>query len=132
MALAGVILGLVIGIGFVLLVVPGLLAMTWLFAVIPVVVLERLDFAPAFGRSIELVRGNAWQVFLLILLLFLILLAVSVVVGLVLGAFGLPFWLNVLLRSIIANTLIVPFLACALTLGYFALKEGESSPPAAA
>lgn len=125
-AIAGIIVGLIVGIGLILLVVPGLFALTWLFAVIPVVVLEKLDFGQAWNRSIELVKGNAWQVFVLILLTFLVLFVASLIIGLVLSIFGLPGWLNTLLRTVIANAIFVPFVACAFTLGYFALKEGES------
>jgi len=125
-AIAGIVVGLIVGIGLILLVVPGLFALTWLFAVIPVVVLEKVGFGVAWNRSIELVRGNAWQVFLLILLTFLVLLVGSLIIGLIFNVFGLPLWLNTLLRTVIANALFVPFAACAFTLGYLALKEGES------
>jgi hypothetical protein len=136
-ALAGFILAIIVVIGLILLIVPGLIAMTWLFAVVPVVVLEKKDFATAFSRSIELVKGHAWQVFVLILLVVLIVLIVNLIVGLILGAAGPPFWLNTLIRSIVANVLVAPFLACALTLGYFVLRDLEADggsgtlPPAA-
>ena len=114
-----------------LFVAPGLFALTWLFAVIPVVVLEKLDFGQAWNRSIELVRGNAWQVFGLILMTFLVLLVASLLLGLIFSVFGLPLWLNTLLRTALANAIFVPFIACAFTLGYFALKETDAQSPLA-
>ncbi|HET7072911.1 MAG TPA: hypothetical protein VFI55_02365, partial [Mycobacterium sp.] len=48
--------------GFVLLVVPGLVAFPWLVLATPLVSLERTGVWPALRRSIALVRGNFWPV----------------------------------------------------------------------
>ena len=58
-----------------LLIVPGLVLMTWWVLIIPVVVLERTSAGAAFGRSRELVRGYGWNVFGVIVLTLLVLLA---------------------------------------------------------
>jgi hypothetical protein len=55
--------GIGITIGFVLVIVPGLWLMTIWAVVAPVTVLERPGVFAAFGRSRELVRGNGWGVF---------------------------------------------------------------------
>jgi hypothetical protein len=52
-----------IGIGFVLLVIPGVLLMTWWSVVGPAVVVERRGVLASFARSYRLVRGNDWSVF---------------------------------------------------------------------
>jgi len=51
------------GIGFVLFVIPGLMLLTMWSVVVPVEVLERRGVFGSFGRSRELVRGNGWNVF---------------------------------------------------------------------
>ena len=61
-ALAGVLAGLGVVFGLLLLIVPGLVLMTWWVLIIPVVVLERTSAGAAFGRSRELVRGYGWNV----------------------------------------------------------------------
>ncbi len=61
--LVALVTGVVVFLGFVVLVVPGLvLATVWSVAV-PVVVRERPSGLRALGRSRELVRGNGWSVF---------------------------------------------------------------------
>jgi hypothetical protein len=59
--------GLGVGIGFILIVIPGLFLMTIWAVTAPVVVIERSSVLGAFRRSQELVRGNGWPVFAVIL-----------------------------------------------------------------
>jgi hypothetical protein len=80
--------GLGIAIGFVLLIVPGLILMVIWSVVAPVIVLERPGVFAAFGRSRELVRGNGWNVFSVIILVFLAVVVVSVAAGLVADSLG--------------------------------------------
>src|SRR4051794_7796596 len=54
--------GLGIGLGFVLLIVPGLILLTFWSVVAPVTVIERPGVFGAFGRSWQLVRGYGWPV----------------------------------------------------------------------
>src|SRR3954470_1185321 len=77
--------GLGIGIGFLLLIVPGLFLLTIWAVVAPVCVLERPGIFAAFGRSRELVGGHGWAVFGTLILIFLIVLTAGVIAA-VLGA----------------------------------------------
>src|SRR6266516_1942316 len=61
--LAGLLAGGGIAVGFVLLIVPGLILLTWWCLIVPVVVLEGKRVGEAFTRSRELVRGQGWTVF---------------------------------------------------------------------
>ncbi len=57
---------LAVGVGFVLLIVPGVIAFTW-FALAPAIVeIEGAGVRGAFRRSRELVRGNFWRVLALL------------------------------------------------------------------
>jgi hypothetical protein len=126
--LAGILLGIAIGFGFLLLIVPGLVALTlWIF-VIPAVVLENRGIGEAFGRSRELVRGNGWNVFGVIVLTFVLLLGVSIVLRLILAP--LDDWLASLIQQIVANTLVAPFAVVVWTLSYYRLRALESPAPA--
>ena len=49
--------------GLILLIVPGLILLTWWVLITPVIVLENRGAIEAFGRSRELVRGHGWNVF---------------------------------------------------------------------
>jgi hypothetical protein len=62
-----IVYGLGVGIGFALIVVPGLFLMTIWAVTAPVAVIERSDVLGAFRRSQDLVRGNGWPVFAVIL-----------------------------------------------------------------
>lgn len=64
--------GIAIGIGLVLLVVPGLLLATIWAVVVPVYMLERPGIAASFDRSRALVRGYGWSVFGTMMLIVLI------------------------------------------------------------
>jgi hypothetical protein len=59
--LVGIVAGIGIAIGFVLIIVPGLILLTIWSVAAPVVVLEHPGVIAALGRSRELVRGNGWQ-----------------------------------------------------------------------
>jgi hypothetical protein len=77
--LAGLLGAIGIGIGFALLVVPGLILITIWAVVAPAIVVERRGAIAAFGRSRELVRGHGWPVFGAIVLAYLSILIVSFV-----------------------------------------------------
>lgn len=127
---AGLILGIAVAIGLVLLIVPGLYLLTIFSMVIPVIVLENRSAGDAFGRSRELVRGNGWNVFGVIALTFLVLIAAGILIGIATSPFDDE--IQAFLQDVISNTLVVPFVASAWTLMYFALAgEGTAAaePP---
>ena len=122
-----------IALGLILLIVPGLVLLTWWVVIIPAIVLENRSAGESFGRSRDLVRGYGWNVFGVIVLTILLLIVVSIVIALILSPFDS--WLQELLADIISGTLIAPFVAVTWTLLYFRLrdaKEQTQPPPAAA
>jgi hypothetical protein len=88
LAAISVLFGIGVGIGFVFLIVPGLILLVIWSVVAPVTVLERPGVFAAFGRSRQLVHGNGWNVFAVIVVVFLSVLVVSVGVGLLAGSLG--------------------------------------------
>jgi hypothetical protein len=127
---AGILLGLAIGIGLVLLIIPGLYLLTIWIAVIPALVLENRGIIESFGRSRELVRGNGWNVFGVIVLTILLLIAIFIVVGLVLSP--LDDWLASLINQFFTNVVVGPFVAVLWTLVYYRLRGTEQPEQAAA
>ncbi|WP_053227032.1 hypothetical protein [Solirubrobacter soli] len=112
--------GIGIGIGFVLCIVPGLFLLTFWSVVAPVTVIERPGVFSAFGRSWELVRGNAWPVFGAIVLVFLLVVAATVaaaLLGVVLGDAGRA------LLGWIFSALTQPVAALTTSVLYFALLQ---------
>lgn len=128
---AGILLGLGVGIGFVLFIVPGLFLLTIWIAVIPAVVLESRGIGESFGRSRELVSGNGWNVFGVIVLTILLLIGVWLVLSLVLTP--LADWLASLIGQAVNSLVIGPFVVTIWTLVYYRLKarEEEAAAPAA-
>jgi hypothetical protein len=129
---AGLLAGIGVFLGLLLLVVPGLVLMTWWFLIIPVIVLEGTSAGASFGRSRELVRGYGWSVFGVIVLTILLLLAFSIVLGIVLTP--LANWLQNFISNIVSGTLTAPFIAITWTLLYYRLRDakaGAVGPPAA-
>jgi hypothetical protein len=123
-ALASILAGIGIAIGLVLLIVPGLFLLTIWCMIVPVIVLEGAGAGAAFERSRALVRGHGWQVFGTLVLVFVVLLVASLVLGLLLTP--LPDAANSFLSGIVSGTLVSPFLALVLTLGYFRLTAAQS------
>lgn len=128
---AGVLAAIAIGIGFLLLIVPGLFLLTIWSMVIPVIVLEGRSAGDSFTRSREIVRGNGWNVFGLIVVTFLLVAIASALIQLLFAP--LPGFLDTWLGSLVAHSLTVPFAAAALTTAYFrltALEPADTAPVA--
>ena len=124
---AGILAALGIAIGLLLLLAPGLFLMTIWAVIIPVIVLENKSAGESFSRSRELVRGNGWGVFGVILLTILLLIGFEIVLGLILTPFA--DWLRGFISNIVSGTLTAPFIAVVLTLLYFRLR-GAKEPVA--
>jgi hypothetical protein len=121
---AGILAGIGVAIGLVLLIVPGLFLLTIWSMLIPVIVIEGKSAGESFTRSREVVRGNGWNVFGLILITFLLVGIAEAVIRLLFAP--LPDFLDVWLGSLVAHSLTVPFAVAALTTAYFTLTAGRS------
>jgi hypothetical protein len=119
--------GIGILIGLALLIIPGLFLLTFWSVVAPVTVLERPGVFAAFSRSWELVKGNGWQVFGVIVMFILIFIAIGIVlaiIGAILGDAG-----EVIL-GYVGSVITAPLVALAASVLYFDLKEIREGAPA--
>ncbi|HVD66897.1 MAG TPA: hypothetical protein VNB65_08385 [Gaiellaceae bacterium] len=130
LALAGLLAGVAIGLGLVLLIVPGLFLLTIWLVIVPAIMLEGCGVSAAFARSQELVRGYGWSVFGVIALTVLIYLGVVIASGLVRDAFD-SVWASVVI-NIAVQTVTAPFIALAWTTTYYQLRDLKGAEPAAA
>jgi hypothetical protein len=123
---AGILAAIGITIGLILLIVPGLILLTWWCLIVPTIVLENRSAGESFSRSRELVRGYAWSVFGVILLVVLLLIGFQIVLSIILTP--LADWLQTFVSNIVSGTLTAPFIAIVLTLLYFRLRDAKETP----
>ncbi len=121
----------VVVIGLLLFFVPGALAFVWLGLAGPVVEIEKCGVGGAFRRSVELVRGKFWIVFLVLVPIELVGDVIGELLGsgvhALLGESFVATWL----ADTAANIFLAPIFAVAavlLTLDLIAAK-GEQAPP---
>jgi hypothetical protein len=132
---ASLVVGLVVGVGFLLLVVPGVIFSLWFYLTTPCIVVEGCGAFGGMSRSRALVSGNLGKVFLVGLLV----IVTTWVIGIPLGMIGRLCMMllvgdNMMLAAfvrqcanVIAQILAVPIGASAFILLYYDLrirKEG--------
>ena len=124
----GFLFGIGVGIGFFLVIIPGLILLTFWSVGAPAIVVEGAGPIEAFGRSWRLVRGDAWSVFAALLVILLIVIAI----GVVLGAIATPIGNGAtVIASIISSVITAPIFALAVSVMYFDLGGGRAAaaPP---
>jgi hypothetical protein len=121
-----ILLAIGVGIGFVLIIVPGLFLMTIWSVAAPSLVIERRGVFAAFGRSRELVRGHGWQVFGVILVVIALSILVGIVVAIVASGFGT---VGVAIVQWAVDIVLAPFTALIGAVLYFSLRRlhGDSA-----
>ena len=126
---AGILAGFGIAVGFILLIVPGLILLTIWALISPVIVMEKARVMESFGRSRALVKGNGWQVFGVIVLVFILnaiaaAILSTIFVGISSDAVGAA------LGSLVSNAIVGPVGGIATAVMYFELAITAAPPPA--
>jgi hypothetical protein len=123
----GILKGIAVAIGLIALIVPGLILLTIWAVTGPVIVVERKGAMDAFGRSRELVKGEGFPVFGVIVVVFLIGVLISVITGAVGAAAGDA---GRIVLSIVGSIIAAPITALASAVLYFDLVGGRPPAPA--
>jgi hypothetical protein len=110
-------------IGFILIVIPGLILITIWSVAAPVVVLERPGVLAALARSRELVRGNGWQVFGVIFVVYIMVGILSFIIEVIAESAGSG--VGIVVR-VIVGVLTAPLTALAASVLYFELGGSAS------
>lgn len=125
---ADVLLFVTVGLGLLLLIVPGVIAQVWFCLIAPVIEHEDSTVRRAFGRSRELVRGHFRQIAALVWpAVVLQALLNSLIENLAFGLFGEGFgaeWLAAVLSKLVAD----PVFALIVVILYIELREREPAP----
>ncbi len=131
-AAAAIVSGVVAALGFIALIVPGIIlviSFEWYGAAL---MIERVGPMASLGRSWRLVAGERWRLFWVVLLLILISVIVFWIIGIVLyflmsGLFGAGDGFAFYFMSQIVTLLLIPMSAAFTTVVYLDLrvrKEG--------
>lgn len=132
--LVSLVVGILIGIGFLLFIVPGLWLAAVFSVVIPAVVIERAGFG-ALGRSSDLTKGYRWSIVGLYIVMFLIAIVLATVIGGLLlglaaavvssesGAVGILGGMTLVAADAVASALSYGFTAVMSALIYARLRE---------
>ena len=128
--IAGILAGFAIGIGLLLLIVPGLFLLTIWAVIAPVIVIERSGAIDSFGRSRAIVRGNGWSVFGVIIVLFLLQFIVTAVIQAIAIGISDSFG-GYAVADLIVRLLIAPLSALAASVLYFELTARAPEPATA-
>jgi hypothetical protein len=124
--LLGVVTSILIAIGFVFFIIPGIiLALMW-FVAVPVLVAEDKGVFASMSRSSELTKGNRWRLIWLFIIIYVLLFIIAFIVGLlgaitpILGVIG----------GVLIAIVAYPYLAIIIAVTYYELLEarGESKP----
>jgi hypothetical protein len=129
LAVFGILYGIGVGLGLILIIVPGLILLTFWAVGAPAIVVERLGPLEGMGRSWALVRGSAWSVFGTLLLLLIIVIAIGVVLGAIANPIGNgAIWI----ASIVSTAITAPLFALAVSVMFFDLGGGKAAEAAVA
>ncbi len=132
-----ILLTIVIGVGFALLVVPGVFLMVVYAVVIPAAVVERPGIVGSFKRSWDLTKGYRWPVLGVLLVLMVILVVVSLLIGGIAGflAFGMGDFTSLIVVNYVLSAVSGALLSVVVAVLYHDLrvaKEGVSTAQIAA
>jgi hypothetical protein len=127
----GLLFSIGVFVGAIFLIVPGLILLTFWSVGAPAIVVEDEGPIGAFGRSWNLVRGEAWSVFGVLVLVFLIVLGIGIVLAVIATPIG-DGEVATGVASIISGALTAPIYALAVSILYFELGGGDRTAPAAA
>lgn len=114
-----ILVSIIVGIGLILLIVPGVILALVLAVSMPSLVVEDRGIFDSMGRSAELTRNNRMRILGIGLLIILIVIGVSIINGIlfaispVIGAIGL----------IVLGILLYPYLAMITTVLFYRLRE---------
>lgn len=82
--LAAILRGILVVLGMILFIIPGVIVWLAFCLALPVCVVEKRNAVDAFGRSRDLTRGQRWR----LCLLFFVYIILAMIPGLIVGAIG--------------------------------------------
>ena len=126
---ASILYAIAVAIGFVLLIVPGLILLTIWAVLAPAIVIENRGMTDAFRRSRELVKGFGWPVFGTVLCAALITVVVGVILISIAAAIADGPILRIVL-GLLASSVTAPIAGLVAGVLYYRLLQLKGDPGA--
>jgi hypothetical protein len=83
--LLSIVIGLMVGIGTLLLIVPGVILYVMFWVAVPAAVVERQGVMASLKRSLELTKGYRWKIFFILVIWAVLAWVIQVVLMVILG-----------------------------------------------
>ena len=122
--ISAVVVGVLVSVGFILLILPGIIAAFLLMFTFIAVMLDSQNAFRAVGKSVRVVTRNFGSVFVL----FLVLLAIAVLVGIINVIVGLIPILGAII-AILLSAVYTAYVSVFLVLAYRGLEEKPTEAP---
>ncbi len=124
LAITAILTALIITVGMVLLVIPGVIALFLLLFAVIAVMIDKEGATSALGKSVRTVTANLGTTFIL----FLIMIALSVLVGLINSVFALLPILGIVI-DVAVTTFFTAYITIYLVVAYDKLEEKPKKAP---
>jgi hypothetical protein len=121
--LLALLMGLLFMLGFMLLIVPGLILITMWFVSTPACVVERTGPWTSLKRSAALTKGHRWKIFGLMFLMIIVSLIVAGLLQVVLPQFGST--ILVMLGTLLWGALWTAYYSIAVVMSYHDLRVAK-------
>jgi hypothetical protein len=118
-----ILIAIVVGVGFLLLFIPGLIFAVFLSMAIPAFIVERKGVTESMSRSWSLVSGEWWHTFGVMIVTLIIVGVVSGIVTAIGGSNFFLYWIF----STIAQLITAPFFALVVVVLYVDLRSRHES-----
>jgi len=121
---AGIVTGILIVVGLICLVVPGIILAIMFSVVVPAIVIERAGALESLSRSRRLVGGRWLKTFGFMLVIGIIILVTTLIFGAIGSVFGPAGWIV----SSVLGALVSPIHPIAVTSYYYSMVAREQPP----
>lgn len=121
---AGIVTGILIVVGLIALVVPGIILAIMFSLFLPVIIIEREGSLESLSRSRRLVRGRWLKTFGLLLVIYIIIFVADLIFDWIGSVFSPVDWIV----SSVLGALVSPILPIAMTLYYYSMVAKEQPP----
>jgi hypothetical protein len=126
--LLSIVVSVLTGIGFLLLIVPGIMVFVAFSVAVPVLVEERPGVFGSMQRSRDLTRGSRWRIFILCVIFYVLYFLLAALFSAIINALSDSLYLDAFLQGLLATVtaVIAAGMLTSLYLELRTVKEGAT------